>query len=149
MTLFDLQLALTNLSVVGKVSLLTVLDWVLGVLLALRAAQFSFRELPATLKQWATELLGLAVIGTLAGLKLTFADFDASVVLMGAFVALSVAYGAKIIAQIKDKITALVTPQAARAYFAKKTVKVEVPVSATMTVTAPSSATVKEQGGTL
>jgi len=120
MTGIDFAQIGANLRIVGFLAIFTAIDWLLGIVVAIRAGTFDVRLLPDQLKAVATYLLGLGIAAGATGLRLAAGDFDVGVVLQIAFIGWAAAYGAKLVADYKDKIAALAGgPSAARAYFGK------------------------------
>lgn len=105
------------LKIVVLLGIVQFLDWALGVVLAYRAGTFDIRKLPDTLKDWTTYLFGLFIIALAAGVQGTIAEVNISTYIVGAFWVAVGTYVLKLVADFKDKISALGTATAARAYF--------------------------------
>jgi hypothetical protein len=110
---------IANLRIVAMILALTGIDWILGILLAIRAGVFNLQELPGMIRVWGTEILGLSLAAVATGLTLKFGDVDASVVLVGLFLGAAGVYSVRLLDHLRQKIVALETEAAARAYFRK------------------------------
>lgn len=116
MTHYDVGVVFYHLQHNAMFGIVMLLDWLLGMAVALRAGEFKVEYITLTLRKWAIDLFGLSIIAAATGVQLKIGDFDAAVLINAGWWALAAGYGAKLIDGFIKKFSAFASPAAAQKY---------------------------------